>query len=162
MRRSRLFALLFTAAIVAGACTSAPPAPADEDAARQLMMEFFSLLHNGEYERAAALYGGSYDELSSKNPDTDPADGAGLFRNGCTLNGYRCLKVLEAEPTDSTGVDDFTFTVRFQSDDGTPFVLGPCCGATATEQPPVEVFRVVVHRAEDGSFLVMTLPVYVP
>lgn len=126
------------------------------------MIEFFALLHDGEYEQAAAFYGGSYDELTSKNPDLDPADGTSLFRNGCTLNGYQCLEILEAEPADSAGVDDFAFNVRFQNDDGTPFVLGPCCGATATEQPPVEVFRVVVHRTGDGSFRVMTLPVYVP
>lgn len=161
MKATAALALLLAAASVVGACTSPEP-PSDQEAARETMVEFYSLLHNGEYQDAAELYGGSYEELTSKNPELDPADSPAQFRNGCTRNGFQCLEILDAEPADSAAADDFAFNVRFQNEDGTPFVLGPCCGATATEQPPVEVFRIVVHRTADGSFRVMTLPAYVP
>ncbi|MEX2029351.1 MAG: hypothetical protein WD906_00040 [Anaerolineales bacterium] len=51
--------------------------------------------------------------------------------------------------------------VEFVTDDGELFVLGPCCGATEAEMPPVWRFPYTV-RVVGGEYLVMEMPVYVP
>ena len=56
----------------------------------------------------------------------------------------------------------FTFTVTFRNRDGSTFVLGPCCGADATEMPPVSEFEYHVELTNSGDFRVLDLPVYVP
>jgi hypothetical protein len=46
-----------------------------------------------------------------------------------------------------------TFTVEFTNDDGSLFVLGPCCGATEMEMSPKTQFVYTVKRVKD-KFLV--------
>jgi hypothetical protein len=58
--------------------------------------------------------------------------------------------------------DMYVFQVEFNNPDGSLFVLGPCCGASETEMPPVSQFEYGVARNADGKFLVMELPPYVP
>jgi hypothetical protein len=55
-----------------------------------------------------------------------------------------------------------TVDVEFSLPDGTLFVLGPCCGATETEMPPVSSFAFRVQRQPDGAYAVLDLPPYVP
>jgi hypothetical protein len=54
------------------------------------------------------------------------------------------------------------FKVHFRNPDGTLFVLGPCCGASETEMPPVSEFECDVARTSSGEFKVLCLPPYVP
>jgi hypothetical protein len=49
--------------------------------------------------------------------------------------------------------DGFEFVVEFVWIDGTLFKLGPCCGATEAEMPPVWQFPFMVRKI-DGSFKV--------
>ncbi len=51
--------------------------------------------------------------------------------------------------------------VRFLTPGGEVWTLGPCCGATEEEMPPVSEFTFTVRRTSNGS-RVQTLPVYVP
>jgi hypothetical protein len=55
----------------------------------------------------------------------------------------------------------FEFVVEFIWLDGTLFMLGPCCGATEAEIPPVWQFPYTVKKI-DGMFKVIEGPVYVP
>lgn len=137
-------------------------APVSEaDAARQTLIAFFSHLTRGEYAAADALYGGKYDQLRIFNPDLDPADRSALWRNACEVSGLQCLKVNSAVLKRQAG-NTFTFAVDFRRPDGSGFVLGPCCGATATEMPPVSHFDYRVQRTPEGGFVVLDLPVYMP
>jgi hypothetical protein len=130
--------------------------------ALRALAAFFSLLHAGEYEQAAALYGGTYDIMIDHNPEIDPDDRAALFRNACTINGAQCLEtgrvVLEEQPSPT----EFTFVVEFKNDDGSLFELGPCCGETETDQPPQSVFIYTVVKSTADDYVVLDLPVYIP
>jgi hypothetical protein len=51
--------------------------------------------------------------------------------------------------------------VMFVREDGTRFELGPCCGATEAEMPPVWQFPYTVIKTND-QYRVMEEPVYIP
>jgi len=134
----------------------------DEVIARRVLSDYFRLLSIGEYHQAASLYAGSYDWLISNNPSVSPTDHAGLFEYGCSFNGLQCLESRTIIQDQSITLDEFVFLVEFDAADGSLFVLGPCCGATETEQSPVSRFQFHVSKLADGSFGVADLPVYVP
>lgn len=138
------------------------PTPADAVAARQTLLDFFQLLSDGDYPRAASLYSGSYDWLIGNNPDVSPSDHSALLERGCLFNGLQCLEVRSAVLATTSGPSEFVFTVEFTLPDGSLFIQGPCCGATETEQPPLSQFQYGVVKLTDGSFRVTDLPVYVP
>ena len=124
------------------------------DTAQQVLMRYFSLLHNSQYAEAATLYGGSYDVLWDWNPLVNPTDHATLLEQGCTANGLRCLdvgNVLSSEQTDM-----FRFAVQFANSDGSLFVLYPEPGISL----PLSTFEFTVVKVGDG-YRVMELPVYV-
>lgn len=134
------------------------------------LVDFLSYLNQGDYEKAAQLYGGSYETMLEQNPVVDPADHIALLENACTINGVQCLQVSSAGPasagpygTDETArMDEFEYQVEFIDATGAPFVLGPCCGGNATDFPPQSVFYFTVVKANDGRFLVMDMPPYMP
>jgi len=57
---------------------------------------------------------------------------------------------------------EYQFLVEFVTSDGSLFVRGPCCGASATDMPPQSQFVYTVVRDCEGTFRVRDLPVYVP
>lgn len=131
--------------------------------AHNILIKFFELLNNREYEKAAALYGGEYQGLRDWNPLLDPQDHAALLKNACELNGLQCLRVKRIVDEKVVSVAEYRFTVEFMNEDGSLFVLGPCCGANATDMPSqsqFDYYRVI--RDCTGKFLVLDLPVYVP
>jgi len=134
----------------------------DQKDALQALVDFFQLLHDGDYQAGAALYAGSYEWLIGNNPDISPADPGALLERGCRQNGLMCLAVLTADPLPSTSPSQYIFQVEFKMEDGSLFVLGPCCGATETEISPVSQFQYQVEKDEDGSWGVTDLPPYVP
>lgn len=163
------FILLFAVILIAG-CGTQPidtPQPAqaspssEEMRALQALGEFFTLLHEKNYEAAVPLYGGEYVILQGWNPDIDPSDYAALWKNACELNGLRCLEVRSSTLQHQEG-DTYIFQVEFSNLDGGLFVLGPCCGADETEMPPVSQFEYTVVRNSEGKFVVMNTPPYVP
>lgn len=130
--------------------------------ARSTLISFFELLNQREYERATALYGGDYQPLREWNILTDPKDHAALLAAGCEINGLQCLRVKRTVDEKAVSLAEYHFTVEFMNQDGSLFVLGPCCGGNATDFPPESQFPYTVIRDCAGEFLVRELPVYVP
>ena len=124
-------------------------------------MDFLTLLHTENYAEAAPLYGGEYETLQASNPGIDPNDQIALWTWACDHQLLQCLEVRSATFKELRG-DSYVFQVEFSNPDGTLFVRGPCCGATETEMPSVSQFEFRVSRTEDGKFLVMDTPPYVP
>jgi hypothetical protein len=130
--------------------------------ARNALTTFFELLHQREYEEAAALYGGDYQGLRDSNPLLAPQDYVALLTNGCEINGLQCLQVKRIVDEKVVSVAEYHFTVEFLNQDGSLFVRGPCCGGNATDFPPESQFAYTIIRDCAGRFLVLELPVYVP
>jgi hypothetical protein len=140
--------------------TVTPVGASDLDLARHTLLTFFTLLHDGRYSEAVSLYGGDYDTMREQNPDISTDDYAALWQAACTRQSP-CLLVANVVEEKSLSQDEFEFVVEFVWLDGTLFKLGPCCGATEAEMPPVWQFPYTVKKI-DGIFKVMEGPVYVP
>ena len=133
-----------------------------ELAAEAALIDFYNQLNQGEYEKAVELYAGSYEELEYFNPGMDPDDRAGLLAAACEFNGFFCLPVSSVTAIDSGPQQTLLFEVSYVNPDGTRFVLGPCCGATEEEMPPMDVFSVRVNCEKEDECQVLDLPPYVP
>ncbi len=141
---------------------SAPIDPAQLQAARQVLQEYFDRLNAADYPGAAALFGGGYEPLTGMNPEIAPDAHAALFEAACTTNGYRCdLRIAAVSETYPMDADAFHFVIHLSNPDGSPFILGPCCGADPALTPPVKAFAYEVYRFGE-QYLVWDLPVYVP
>jgi hypothetical protein len=147
---------------VQGAINPPVDGGSDHQEAQTALTAFYTYLNQGAYDLAAPLYGGSYDELEYFNPEIDPSDQLSLLQAGCEFNGLVCLPVRSAAVMDENAQGEFIFTVVFSNPDGSPFILGPCCGASEEEMPPVSEFVVRVNCAAAGSCQVLDLPPYVP
>jgi hypothetical protein len=138
------------------------PDAAGMESARQTLQGYLEALAAKDYNRAAGFYGGDYQTLIDMNPDRDPADHLGLLETGCTNNGFVCnLNIKNIVEEAQLSPTDFRITVELQNPDGSLFSLGPCCGASPEEEPPVTQFDFRVENS-NGTFQVMDLPVYVP
>jgi len=137
-------------------------AVANDGSAHNAVYLFFDNLHTGHYEDAVKLYSGSYQLMIDQNPAIDPADHVELMKSACTVNGFQCLQLKVAGIEYKPSPNEYLFTVQFQNDDGSLFVLGPCCGASETEQPPVSLFEVRVMQVAEGEFRVLDMPPYMP
>jgi DNA-binding CsgD family transcriptional regulator len=140
----------------------------DEPIALGILVDFLTYLYKGEYEKAASLYGGSYETMIDHNPDIDPNDHSTLLHNACLINGAQCLEVLSAGPAtagpiESINMSEFKFQVEFANPDGSLFVLGPCCGGNETDFPSQSIFYFTVNLVESSpEFKVMDMPPYAP
>jgi hypothetical protein len=137
-------------------------ASSETQLALQALTAFFAHLQAGEYEQAAALYGGTYDVMIDHNPEIDPHDHAALFRNACTINGAQCLETGSVVLEEASTPKEFKFAVQFKNDDGSVFELGPCCGETEANQPPQSVFVYTVAKSTANDYVVLDMPVYTP
>lgn len=135
---------------------------AEEDQARVALLNFLNYLHMGKYKQAVPLYGGSYGTMIDHNPSIDPDDQVELLRAACTINGSQCLKVKEAQLDRQLSETTYLFKVQFENPGGSLFELGPCCGATETEQPSQSEFLFRVTRTASEQFLVEEMPPYFP
>jgi hypothetical protein len=73
-----------------------------------------------------------------------------------------CLKVDQVERLKKPSTNEFIYQVTFINPAGNLFELGPCCGATEEEMPPVSQFEIRVTCSENHSCQVLDLPPYVP
>jgi hypothetical protein len=159
-----LFSIVLMGCAVQPAGTTQPiqtTLPSTVSEAQDVLVNFLTLLHTGNYADAVPLYGGDYDALQVFNSEIDPADQLALWTWACDNQLLQCLEVRSATFKEMRG-DAYIFQVEFSNPDGSLFVLGPCCGATETEMPPVSQFEYIVTRNSDGRFVVMTTPQYVP
>lgn len=160
---NRIFGCFLLISVILLSSCSNPSSNNEKDltTAQTTLESFFTLLAHGAYEQAAGLYGGDYEGLRSMNSAIPADDYASLWKYGCALNGYQCLdikNVLKAS-MDEQGI--FHFTVEFRLSNGNLLVVGPCCGADATQMPPRSQFEYTVKRNK-GVFLVLDPPVFVP
>jgi hypothetical protein len=155
----RYFIFLFQVAVLVSC--SALPVASEADEARNTLVNFLTLLNEGQYEQAAPLYEGEYESLQVFNAQIDPADHVALWTWACDNRLLQCLEVrsviLQHQEDDS-----YVFQVEFDNPDGSLFVRGPCCGANETEMPPESQFEFTVVKDADGKFVVMNAPPYVP
>ena len=135
--------------------------PSTTSEARDVLVNFLTLLHTKNYADAVPLYGGDYDQLKVFNTEINPEDHLALWTWACNNQLLQCLEVRSATFEQQVG-DSYIFQVEFSNADGSLFVLGPCCGSNATEMPPVSQFEYTVMRNTDGKFVVMNMPPYVP
>jgi hypothetical protein len=68
----------------------------DDQRALHVLVDFLGNLHNGNYEKAAQLYGRTYVFMIDNNPSINPNDHAALLQNACAINGAQCLRVKSA------------------------------------------------------------------
>ncbi len=128
----------------------------DRDKAQEALTDYFALLNQGEYMKAAELYGGTYDVLTDWNPTVDPTDYPKLWEMGCTTNGLQCLQIQSIGAIEDSAPDTFEFYIQFENPDGTVFEQESLDGS-----PSESTFKFTVVKQEDG-FVVQELPVYVP
>ena len=132
--------------------------PAGLAAAETAIREFLTALNLGEFDRAAALYGGHTSVLADWNPDISDDLPAWLER-GCTQNGLMCLLPRTIIYRGQGPDGELQFLVEYNQSDGTLFRLGTCCteglGQVRTD------FKVRA-RQQDGLWQVLDLPPYVP
>lgn len=138
--------------------TSLPSTPGE---AYDVLVEFLTLLNEGNYAEAVPLYGGEYEALQVFNPEIDPSDQVALWSWACDNRLLQCLEVRSVEFDYASG-DSYVFQVEFSQPDGSLFVRGPCCGADETEMPPQSRFEFRVNRTADGNFVILDTPPYVP
>ena len=130
--------------------------------AADVLRRFFSLLHGEQYAEAAKLYCGSYSFLlEGCCSDADPDDVVYLWHEGCGRCGLQCLEVREIVDWSPLPDGGYRFDVKFSTDEGDLYISGPCCGATAEQDPPDSVFWFSVLRT-DAGWQVGGLPLYVP
>lgn len=134
----------------------------DNQRAQHVLVDFLQSLYEGKYEKAARLYGGTYEGMIDNNPGLDPNDHIALLKNACTINGVKCLPVKSVILDEKVSNAEFTFKVEFLNADGTLFVRGPCCGGSETDFPPESVFYFTVMKLDKDRFIVLDMPPYVP
>lgn len=138
------------------------PGEKETEQPRQTLVAYFDALRQSDYDTVINLYGGSYEGMSDQNPSLDPNDHLALWKNTCEINGNQCMLLVRAMKFKKESRDIYSFVVEFNTPDGTLFALGPCCGGSATDFPPVTQFEYRVKKLKDGKFVVLDLPVYVP
>jgi hypothetical protein len=149
-------------------CVSSSTTPEDRsdapdvESAQQALVAFFSYLHEGEYEKASALYGGGYEIMRNHNPSIDPDDLVALFKNACTVNGAQCLEVHQSALLDRSSPAEFRFLVEFSNEDGAIFTLGTCCGSEGPSSIEQTEFIYTVRFECTGKYFVIDTPVYLP
>jgi hypothetical protein len=138
----------------------AAPASQDLERARNVLVRYFKLLHDGYYDEAVNLYADDYETLAQWNPDV-PANHYGqLLASACEFQ-LRCMEVRRVVRSKAVSASQFEFVVEFSNEDRTLFKRGPCCGATEKEMPTVTQFTYGVEQ-RGGEIRVHGLPVYVP
>ncbi len=156
--------LLLACGLALAGCAAPPPTPEADDGAgaQQALTSFLGLLAGGQYDQAATMYAGPLDSLHSFNPELDPQDAEALIGYACGQRLLQCLPVRSIALAEAPAGEDVLFNVEFSLEDGSLFVLGPCCGATSTEMPPVSSFAFRVRPDPVGNYSVLDLPPYVP
>lgn len=166
MRRLRLarYVWAIAGALLVTACAQGSPdeTVVDPAEAQETLSSFLEMLAAGDFDRAAALYGGPTDHLRAWDPEIDPEDAGALLEYGCDMRLLQCLPVRSIALSEMTPEGQLVFHVEFHLPDGTLFVRGPCCGATSTEMPDQSVFSFWVEPRAGGGYVILDLPPYVP
>lgn len=123
--------------------------------AKAAVKGYLNALAEGRYDDAAALYGGSVEELHSWVPDAPADDVAAMLKQSCTTLVFQCLPVRAVDKGTATSAADWTFLVQFNNREGKLFSL----------QLPFEKAHTQFSfnvRKDGKRFTVNSLPLYVP
>ena len=129
----------------------------EEEIARNTLLAFFSNLNAGEYEQAAALFGGQMEDFL-RDPLPGETD-AEYWEYACAF--LWCLPVAEITEVEKVSGDEFIFHTVFVQPDGTRFEIGACCGGDPAAFPPVWQFAFPVKNS-GGTWRVMRAPLFTP
>ena len=162
MKNLTYFSLITTLILALMSCTPRQGGLSDEQLALDTLVNFLESLHNGEYDEAARLYGGTYETMIDHNLGVNSSDRAALLRSACTINGMQCLQVKSVSLDKKVSDTEFVFKVDFLNEDGTLFLLGPCCGGDETDILPQSTFYFTVRKVDENDFNVMDVPPYGP
>ena len=129
--------------------------------AENAIMSFFSAVSSGDYAAADDYYGGTYAALQEWNPDLDPIDFPGLWRQGCGCNGLRCLAVRRIVECTKLKPRKYRLVVEFQTSDGELFVRRTAEADDSAAASSESTFAYIVEDKGDG-YQVEGLPPYIP
>jgi hypothetical protein len=132
------------------------------ETAKDVLMTFFKLLHEGKYSRAENYYGGDYEVMWDLNPSIAPDDHTALFRNACTVNGAQCLEIRKITFQNQPSPAEFRFFVEFSNEDGSLYSRDPCCGDDDPNHVDQTEFIYTVRLECTGNYKVLELPVFGP
>ncbi len=129
--------------------------------AQNTLTSFFDNLNKQNFVKALEYFTTDkeiWESLNIYNPERE-TDHDDIIENYCQAT-LTCLPVNNIESTKISG-DEYQYKVQFYKNDGSVFVLWPCCGATEEEMPPKDTFEYTVKKIND-TFKVITPPLYVP
>jgi len=135
----------------------------DVNVAQNTLLAFFDFLKDEKFDKAVELFEpvglDSWEWLENFSPDEERKNRALVLKNYCRATGT-CLqaRVLSVEKNNE---NEFIASVEFIHNNGEIFILGPCCGSTEEEMPPMQKFDFRIHK-KDNLFKVSTPPIYVP
>jgi hypothetical protein len=121
------------------------------------LIAFFNFLHEHDYKNASELFGTSLNWLIMWNPNIDPSDHSMLLQASCEVNGFDCLQIKRIVESAQISNMEFLFTVEFLDNSGNTYRFR---GPVATNASPPSQFQFRVIRDCDGSYFVVTYPVY--
>ncbi len=136
-----------------------PTISANEQEARNTLVDFFDNLYGSDYDTALGVYGGDWEQLGTYS--------ANKKHTTTTLEAFcnatqTCIPVRKFVATKQPAVDTYVFTIQFTRGDGTMFTYGPFNGeAPSDENPPQYQFEYTVKNI-NGEWKVVTPPLYVP
>lgn len=156
------FVFLLVACTAKSNSTSSTQILDNDQLALQAITDFLDALHAGDYEKAASLYGGTYETMIDHNPEISPEAHGALLQNACTINGAQCLQMKSIVLDEKISNSKFTYRVEFQNEDGSLFVQGPCCGESDENSEERSSFLFEVSMNAEGKFLVMDMVPYGP
>jgi hypothetical protein len=129
--------------------------------AQHTLINFFNNLNEWKFTEALKYF--TINKETRENLDIYNPDGEikhiNIIENYCQAT-LTCLPVIIVW---TTKIDDneYRYQVQFQKQDGSIFILGPCCGATEEEMPTKDTFEYTVKKI-NGTFKVITPPLYIP
>jgi hypothetical protein len=145
-----------TAAPTVAPAAPAPAGPVADpaDEAAVALEQFLVAMHEARYEDAAQLYDGDYGMLQLYNPGFPADDEAGLLRQACEVNGFKCMRPasITLNTSDATAI---YYDVTFYAADGSIFGIQVPGGSQVHSS-----FGLMVTRTPDGP-RATTLPPFV-
>lgn len=134
-----------------------PSPETGEEQARNALIYFFSHLSSGNFEAAAALFGGEMEDyLRSKSPDETIAE---YWQYVCSF--LWCLPVAEITEVEKVSEGKYVFYAVFVHPGGVRFEIGACCGGDPAATPPVWQYAYPVEKVA-GEWKVMRAPLFTP
>ena len=133
-------------------------AATDEEQARNVLLAFFADLSTGNYEQAAAYFGGKEIEYAR---EPMPGETMGEYWEYICTTVLWCIPVTDITDTEQVSESEIIFHVVFMQPDGSRFMIGACCGGDPAATPPVWQFAYPVQKI-DGVWKVMRGPLFTP